>query len=409
MVKRIACVAAAMLLTAPAALGQSGGLVLYENGSPDMGIAYAGAGARAQDAATAFTNPAGMTRLEGNHLLLGVMVVFTDIELKLDAPGTISNPPGSLDGGGELNQFAPGLGSFGVMSINDRLKFGFSVGALSANGVEYDRSWIGSTFVLENQFVAANFQPGLAFRLDDQWSLGASLNIVYASLEQELLLSTTPGGPTIEIDDADDIAFGGTFGVMFEASEQTRFGLTYRTEFEFDLDGEIDVQLPVTIAFDSTLVFAQGANLSVYHELNDRVSLLADVGWSDWSAFDRQPTSVGPFSAVIVRDWKDTWRLGLGVQWHPDEAWTLSTGVSYDSSPVDDDKRLPDIPVGEQFRFSLGAQHDFGQGKVFGISYTLLYSPMDMDSVQLPGGIVLDGEYDPSMVHLIGMSYSISF
>ena len=39
----------------------AGGLYLYEVGSPDVGLAGAGYAARADDAATVFTNPAGMT------------------------------------------------------------------------------------------------------------------------------------------------------------------------------------------------------------------------------------------------------------------------------------------------------------------------------------------------------------
>ena len=76
---------------------------------------------------------------------------------------------------------------------------------------------------------------------------------------------------------------------------------------------------------------------------------------------------------------------------------------------MDDDKRLPDMPVGEQFRFSVGVQHDFGEGKVFGIAYTLMYQPMDVDQVALPGGIVLDGEYDPSMIHFVSFNLGLQF
>ena len=55
--------ATAAWLIAPAA--SAGGLFLYEIGTADVGLASAGYTARAQDASTAFTNPAGMTRLEG--------------------------------------------------------------------------------------------------------------------------------------------------------------------------------------------------------------------------------------------------------------------------------------------------------------------------------------------------------
>ena len=42
----------------------AGGLLLYEVGTADIGLASAGYNARAQDASTVFTNPAGMTKLE---------------------------------------------------------------------------------------------------------------------------------------------------------------------------------------------------------------------------------------------------------------------------------------------------------------------------------------------------------
>lgn len=49
----------------------AGGLLLYEVGTADVGLASAGYTARAQDASTVLTNPAGMTRLPGKQLLLG--------------------------------------------------------------------------------------------------------------------------------------------------------------------------------------------------------------------------------------------------------------------------------------------------------------------------------------------------
>ena len=53
------------------AAASAGGLMLYEVGTADVGLASAGYGARAQDASTVFTNPAGMTRLEGTQVLVG--------------------------------------------------------------------------------------------------------------------------------------------------------------------------------------------------------------------------------------------------------------------------------------------------------------------------------------------------
>ena len=62
----IACALASAGLLAAAPV-VAGGLSLYEIGTEDVGLASAGYTARAQDASTVFTNPAGMTRLEGTQ------------------------------------------------------------------------------------------------------------------------------------------------------------------------------------------------------------------------------------------------------------------------------------------------------------------------------------------------------
>ena len=57
----------------------AGGISLYEVGTADVGLAAAGYSARAQDASTVFTNPAGMTRLAGDQLTLGAQLLYGDL------------------------------------------------------------------------------------------------------------------------------------------------------------------------------------------------------------------------------------------------------------------------------------------------------------------------------------------
>ncbi|MGH7185367.1 MAG: outer membrane protein transport protein, partial [Pseudomonadota bacterium] len=61
----------------------AGGLMLYEVGTADVGLASAGYSARAQDASTVFTNPAGMTRLEGTQLTLGAQLLYADLKFSI--------------------------------------------------------------------------------------------------------------------------------------------------------------------------------------------------------------------------------------------------------------------------------------------------------------------------------------
>ena len=62
--------AAAVAASSSVMPARAGGLYLGEFNIPNTGTAGAGAGAIANDATTAITNPAGMTRLKGNALTL---------------------------------------------------------------------------------------------------------------------------------------------------------------------------------------------------------------------------------------------------------------------------------------------------------------------------------------------------
>jgi long-subunit fatty acid transport protein len=120
----------------------AGGLMLYEVGTEDVGLASAGYTARAQDASTVFTNPAGMTRLEGNQLTLGAQVLYGNVGFTV-GQGT-SPDLGGGDGGMPIGWF-PGGGFFYSYSVSPDLKLGFA--ATGNFGVAYDSAFQDSSNV----------------------------------------------------------------------------------------------------------------------------------------------------------------------------------------------------------------------------------------------------------------------
>ena len=102
----------------------AGGLYLYEVGSPDVGVAGAGYAARADDAATVFTNPAGMTRIDQPSLMVGAQPMYMHINFNPDS--TTSAVARTLPGGwaadsGNSSGWVPAGGLYYVHPVNDRL------------------------------------------------------------------------------------------------------------------------------------------------------------------------------------------------------------------------------------------------------------------------------------------------
>ena len=99
----------------------AGGLLLYEVGTADVGLASAGYSARAQDASTILTNPAGMSRLAGQQVLLGTQVLYGDVSFSIDS--NTSPGLGQGDGGNPIGWF-PGGGLFYTQRLSPELTVG---------------------------------------------------------------------------------------------------------------------------------------------------------------------------------------------------------------------------------------------------------------------------------------------
>ena len=69
---------------------QAGGLYLYEIGTSDLGLAAAGTAARAEDASTLYSNPAGMTRLSGDQVTMAAQALYGKFDYELDGNGALS-------------------------------------------------------------------------------------------------------------------------------------------------------------------------------------------------------------------------------------------------------------------------------------------------------------------------------
>ena len=107
------------MLSGPA---MAGGMMAYELGTADVGLASAGYGTRAQDASTVFTNPAGMTRLDGNQFLGAGQLFWSNTKFSIDSgtsPGLGSNNGGYAVG---HQGWFPGGSAFASYTVSPDVK-----------------------------------------------------------------------------------------------------------------------------------------------------------------------------------------------------------------------------------------------------------------------------------------------
>jgi len=417
-------------LSLPPGQAFAGGILLYEVGTADVGLASAGWGARAQDASTILTNPAGMTRLEGSQVLLGAQALYGDYGFSIDS-GTSSDLGGG-DGGNPIGWF-PGGSAFLSYSASQDLKFGFGLAGNFGLSLDYDDNWVGRYYVQEATLLGLSLLPSVAYRLNDKLSLGGSVNIMYGIFKDKLAVNNVApsyGDGQLKFDDT-TVGWGVNLGLLYEFSPGTRLSLTYNSQvnLDFKAPAEFSNLAPgiqellrsrglLNANVDLGVKVPQQVMVSTFHQLNSQWALLGSLGWQQWSKFGKVDVGVNsnnPTSLTTDLNYDDTWHGALGAQYQMNDAWLLNLGVGYDSKFQSGSTVSPLLPANDAWRFGAGFQNHVSKTFNWGVAAEYAYAgTLDVNKqssvpVALGGSGNLAGSFKDAGILFLAVNFNWVF
>jgi long-chain fatty acid transport protein len=371
----------------------AGGLIAYEFGTADVGLASAGYNARAQDASTVFTNPAGMTRLEGSQVLAAGQLDYGNMEFSI-GPGTSTTGLGSDNGGHAFGSDGWFLGGGGFISysVSPELKLGFALTGNFGAPLEYDDNWVGRYYVQEGTLIGLSAVPAIAYRVTDKLSLGLSVTAMEGIYKNRVAINNVlnpVGDGQLTLDD-NDWGWGVNLGLLYEIDPGTRIGLTWNSQVSLDFSAPAEFSnLGPGL---STLLSNAGllnANINVgikvpqqlmgsfFTQVNDRWAVLGSVGWQQWSKFGQVQLGIdnttNPTSTSKNLNFKDTWHFAAGAQYRIAPPWLLNFGIAYDSEFQDSSNVSPLLPVNAAWRFGMGTEQKVSKTFLWGVAAEYLY------------------------------------
>jgi long-chain fatty acid transport protein len=421
------------------------GFALIEQGASGQGAAYAGAAAIGEDASTIFFNPAAMTRLSGQQVVVAGHVVAVGFDYKDSGDSSdASGVPGSLTGtnsdGGET-AFVPNF--YWASALDNGLHVGVGVNVPFGLATDYDDGWYGRYHGLKSEITAININPAIAWKVTDTVSLGFGLSYQYIDVELTqnidssaacFNLSGSPCGafsdPAIDSSlklEGDDSSFGWNVGVLWEMSKKDRIGIAYRSEIKQDVEGNATYNLyaplqgivdlantnpPLapnfSILSNTTLTAAaqlpETFSVSYVRDINANWTFLADYTWTGWSHLDSIDVVLAGNAPgrdpALELAFQNTNRVAVGAHYKPGNNWVFRGGLAYDEAPVrSDSQRTVRIPDNDRTWLSLGFGYAPSTSWSFDLGYSHLFvSDTDINS-NLPtsSGATLIGTYDASV------------
>ena len=381
---------------------EAGALYFYEMSSASES-SYAGAGmvARANDAGTAFSNPAGMTRFDSPTMLAGATGVYINAGFTSGADTTID---GTEKG---VNKRVVPAGSFAyVRPMSDKLSLGVSLHNYFGLAIDWKDDWVGRESSVNVALLAPQLQPAVAYKVNDWLSIGAGAALTLGYMRDKLRIQDpfNPGGSDGKLRLSDsDFAVQWNFGVMLEPTTDTRIGFRFLTETDLDFEDSPDVSgvrfpdLPgITTpaeGLDLGVTMPRAVDVGIHHQWNDKLALLGSVSWEEFSEFGRIQVGIDNtgINTTADADFRDVWSIGVGMEYRYRPDLELTAGFTRNSSMSTDRTRPIVIPLGTMRRFAVGFKHERRDGFTLGGGFTFIWEG------NLPvkdTGSVKDGRYN---------------
>lgn len=423
----------------------AGGFLLFEQGVKGLGNAFAGGSAIAEDASTIFYNPAGITRLSGTQIEVGAHYIIPQAEF--DNKGSTVSPALPVVGGAPLNGGDGGDAGVSAIvpnfyiahKITDKFHGGIGISVPFGLETKYNKNWVGRYHAVKSEVLTIDINPTVAYRINKWFSLGGGISAQYIDAELTNAVDfgtigfiggagtapqTLDGFVKLE---ADDWGWRWNLGMLVEPTENLRFGLSYRSNIDYTLEGDANFKIPAgadPIATGAGLVDTDAkaditlpghASLSAYWRLHPKFAIMADIFWTNWSKLDDLPIKLDTGTDVVTTlDWEDTFRYAFGANYYFNENWTFRGGIAYDETPIPNaKKRTPRVPGEDRIWTTIGLGYRFSELISFDLAYAHLFvddpkiRKTGLETEDIPRG-ALKGDYDAS-VDIISFQFNLNF
>lgn len=390
-----------LAVTVALASGQTlaAGFQLNAQSATGIGRAFAGDAVIADNAAVMARNPAAMALFDEKALSLGFESITTMIEAKdakycgttcQVAPNFSAPKDANYDDAGGTS-IAPNIHF--IMPVNDKFAWGINAYTNFGTKTEFPDSYVATEYGGLTDVKSANFGLAGSYRLNEQWSFGAGLDLIYGQGTMKRTASadvaSIGGMELINVDKADGWALGFNLGTVFELDENNRFGAAYRysPEFEAEDDKGQKITLPLPDIFE----------FSGFHKIEDtKFAVHYSVQWIGWSSFkeiqfrDLKGSPLGS-SYDKAYEWQDGWHYSIGGTYYLNNDWTLRAGYMYDTS-AQDSLTSVSVPDSDRQWLSTGFTYhiDTKSNIDFGFTYLMGKDVKVNESTPNP-------KYDPSV------------
>jgi long-chain fatty acid transport protein len=396
---------------------------LFEQDGASVGNYHAGRSAEANDASTAFYNPAGITRIHTQQLVIGDVAILSDIKfrgttnLSLLLPGN-SNfhiPPRVAPFGGTMNAVSQGGGFsqvpnfYYVAPLNEWLGVGLSVTVPFGLRTDYGRDTALRYSATKSEIQVIDFSPSVGFNVTKKLSFGVGFDVQRMSAEFDQMANIGAGTDSYATNKGWSTGYGYHVGALFQFTPKSRVGIAYNSQVIHHIRGTSRFVGPIANSANGaplgtpSTIYSGAANahvtlpgyatISGFHQLCDKWAVMGSLMYTQWSVIQNltlqdlaaanavqnppfflpTPVPSTTTSVVLPTHYRNTWNISVGANYYANDKITLRSGLGWDQSPARNTYRDVRIPDANRIAVAFGGHYQATKTVGFDLGWTHLF------------------------------------
>ena len=379
----------------------AGSFALKERSTKAQGLSFAGATAGSGGLSSMGFNPAALGMVEDLELSGGLSFIqpIADGQVVTGAAAGQSVDPA---------RFAGLANGYVGYRLDPEFLIGLAMYTPFGLVTQYEATDVAAGDALTSKLQTFTLAPTVAYQPIPEFTIGASLNLLYADARLTSIGAGALDGSTF------DIGFG--VGVMWQPGPMTSVGLAYQHGYNLQIPGtlngvigvEANAELPGTIS------------AGIVQGITSDIRVMGEVQWQNWSAFDRiNINSAVGVNASDPQNYDDAFFVALGGEYDVTNALTVRMGAAWDQTPTSSGilpgtpaalgitNRTARVPDEDRVWLSIGGSYDVNDHMTFDIGYSYLFT-LEKSVVGLrtaPGTRI---EYDGG-AHILSVGSTMKF
>lgn len=382
-------------------VAHAGAFAVREQSAYGLGSAYAGIAAGGS-LSSMFWNPATMTDYAG----LWSESVLT---------GILPHVSNTATGGTLFNAGFGGTGNIGIDSIvpagytswqvTRDIWLGLAMNSPFGLSEHFPDNFAGRTYAGDTSLKTYNFNPNVAWRVNDWLSLAAGVQVQYMSVNNVqgigpilpipgVFPGTTPSIGTLR---GAGWGYGFTLGATLKPLPGTTIGVGYRSAINQKINGSeslpasviaagaafpVGLGVPSTPGSVNATVNLPGIlSVGLRQQLTPQWAALGTFEWTNWSRIgtanilqpNGNPALIAGQPIAFAFQYRDGWFASGGVEYKWSDALTVRGGIGFERSPISDQVRIPLLPDNDRTWLAIGGTWNVTPRIALDLSYSHVF------------------------------------